>query len=499
MLTDSYLSVLYADACYSYPGPTTSFTFANGTFLELENIATIKTSFSGVNDGPSFYDVFCNTASVKGAVESNIALGAAFSPGAASTYPDPVISTGDSIVSGYYLDGEKYDDVAVLSLLAFESDSPVEFQTAVQNFFADAVAAGKKKLVIDLSANGGGYILQGFDLFRQLFPHIVQEDYTRFRESKYLLDIAHILSDSIPDDFDPKTATPAMIENYEVFYNYRYDYNFTGQPFETFEDKFSPRVYKGDDYTQLIRWNFNDPLTTSDPTYGFGTDITGYGSRTNFKQPFAAEDIIMLYDGYCASTCTLFSELMRIQAGVKSIAMGGRPNKNPIQGIGGIKGAQILSFNSIMSSAQQAIAQSSDPKKIATLKELTDLPMARSIASGANVRDNILPDNVDDGLPAQFVIEEADCRLFYTLDMVNDVRAMWKGAADAAWNGAKCVAGKGLGKKAAKPARRDNIKMKSNHEVRREMAGRRGIFERMERTKEVDPLFRVKYGGKVIV
>jgi hypothetical protein len=460
----------------------------------------VKGDFTGVTDGPSFYEVFCNSTSPSSPAESKKAMGAAASPIIAPGYPAPVVTTNDSIVSGYYLDGEGYDDVAVISLLAFESESPVEFQMVAQKFFADAVTAGKKKLVVDLSANGGGYILQGFDLFRQLFPHIIQKDYTRFRESKYFLDIAQILSDAIPADYNPDTASEQLIEDYEVFFNYRYDYNFTEQPFETFEDKFAPRQYKGDSYTQLIRWNFNDPLTTSNSTYGFGTDVTGYGSRTNFTQPFAAEDIIMLYDGYCASTCTIFSELMRIQAGVRSIAMGGRPNANPIQGVGGIKGAQILAFSDVQFEAQQAIAQTTDQGKIATLNELTGLPVARSLSTGLNVRDNILPDHVDDGLPAQYVVEEADCRLFYTLDMVNDVRALWKGAADAAWNGAKCVAGKGLAKRDGEinTVRRDNIKMKSTFEAKREMAGRREIFERMEKAKGVDPQFRMKYGGKAI-
>lgn len=154
------------------------------------------------------------------------------------------------------------------------------------------------------------------------------------------------------------------------------------------EKKLLPRclVYKGDLYTQLIRWNFNDPLTTSNSTYGFGTNITGYGDRANFTQPFAAENIIMLYDGYCASTCTIFSELMRIQGGVKSIAMGGRPNTNPIQGVGGIKGAQILAFSDIQSYAQQTINQTTAAGRISTSVDLPPYPwaavQARALMSG---------------------------------------------------------------------------------------------------------------------
>ena len=81
---------------------------------------------------------------------------------------------------------------------------------------------------------------------------------------------------------------------------------------------------------------------------------------------------------------------MRIQAGVKSIAMGGPPNTNPIQGVGGIKGAQILEVDDVQYEHQQAIAQTTDVGKIATLKEFTGLPVARSLSTGLNVRDNIL-------------------------------------------------------------------------------------------------------------
>jgi hypothetical protein len=42
-------------------------------------------------------------------------------------YSTPVIITNNSVVSGYYLDGEGYKDVAVLNLLAFESESYIEF------------------------------------------------------------------------------------------------------------------------------------------------------------------------------------------------------------------------------------------------------------------------------------------------------------------------------------------------------------------------------------
>lgn len=423
-------------------------------------------------DGPSFYQKFCTPPT------GSIQAADVVTPG----YPPPIESTGDSIVSGYYLDGEGFEDVAVISVLAFESDSPVEFQTVAQKIFADAVRDGKTKLVIDLSSNGGGYILQGYDLFRQLFPDIIQDGFSRLRESDSFLAVTKVFSDFIPDDYDPNTATEDQISVYETFMNYRYDYNLTNQPFESFAAKFGPHPLRGDEFTSLLRWNLDDPLTTSNETFGLGTDITGYGSRKNFTQPFKAENIIMLMDTYCASTCTLFAEFMRIQAGVKTIAMGGRPKAGPIQGVGGIKGAQILSWSAINSWAQFALQiGTATPEEKIALESLTTLPISRSTSSGINIRDNILRDNVNDGLPAQFAYEAADCRLYYTLPMITDVTALWKSATSAAFNGGKCASG-GLSKR----------------DVQVEERAIPNVGEVVRRTLTKDPLWESRPSRKVI-
>jgi hypothetical protein len=100
-----------------------------------------------------------------------------------------------------------------------------------------------------------------------------------------------------------------------------------------------------------VRWDLSDPLTLLNSG---GINVTGYGNRTGFKQPFEAENIVMVYDGYCASTCTIFSEMMRQQAGVKAIAFGGRSNKDIIQAVGGVKGANNFPWTTIIQMAQTA-------------------------------------------------------------------------------------------------------------------------------------------------
>lgn len=419
-----------------YQGANTTITFADGEDLTLENKANVIGDMTGVTDGPSFYKKFCTPQPAQKAAKKAAAVAKQL-PG----YPKPVISTTDGVVSGYYLTGEGLEHVAVIVLTSFEPRSPAEFQAVTQDFLEEAKAAGKTKLVVDFQVNGGGYILLGYDFFRQLFPQVQEDGYSRWKENGGFNAMSRIFSDAVKDLDPANSADGALINLYESWFNYRYDLNLTLDKFSTFEDKFAPQVHKDTPYTSLMRWNLNDPLTTVNATFGMGIEISGYGTRKNLTQHFKAEDIVLLYDGVCASTCTLASEMLRIQGGVKSVAFGGRPREGPIQGVGGVKGSQVLQFSNILDYAQQAAELTKDPKQLAELNRYTDLPLQRSSAAAVNVRDQILRDNVNDGLPAQFVAENADCRLYWTAPMISDVSEIWKAAANSAFNGAKCANG----------------------------------------------------------
>ena len=121
--------------------------------------------------------------------------------------------------------------------------------------------------------------------------------------------------------------------------------------------------------------------------------------------------------------------------------MGGHPNKNAIQAIGGTKGTNNYAYSYILYLAGLALDYGTPEENLTALTAYTSLPDDRSTDTSLNVRDNILPDHLKDGLPAQFIYEEADCRLFYEPQMITDVKAIWKKAADAAWGKGKCIAG----------------------------------------------------------
>ena len=458
-----------------YPGATTTLGFANGTNSTVTNFARVLIPFDGINSGEDLYRLWFTVPSdlsLYNGVFNNVTTAANTTATASATasatssatptstpapgYPPPVIRQENNLIGGYYLDGEDYSDVAVLSVPSFVGlgSAEVSFQEVGEQFIADAVAAGKTKLIIDVSANGGGTILQGYDLFKQLFPSILPYGATRFRAFESTNLIGEKFSEiaaGVPRTLDTDNETLAYLnsEIVSAVFNYRTDVDINYENFDSWPDKFGPQAHYGDNFTNIIRWNLSDVLT---PYNSGGIVIHGYGNLSNYTtQPFAAEDIIIVYDGYCASTCTIFSELMRQQAGIKTIAMGGRSNKDIIQAVGGVKGTNDYPIDYI----QELVA---DVYDFSTAQEQADYnntelalyddatPFYRSgigTSRNVNFRDGIRQgDTSADQLPLQFVYETADCRIFYTKEMVIDVTAIWKAAADSTWLGTnRCVVG----------------------------------------------------------
>jgi hypothetical protein len=143
---------------------------------------------------------------------------------------------------------------------------------------------------------------------------------------------------------------------------------------------------------------------------------------------------------------------MTKQAGVKTIALGGRSNNEPMQAVGGVKGTNNFQWSYIQQQAVQAVYLADSTKKAefnATLgKYMDDTAFFRTVnVPGVNSRDGLAL-NDDSGVALQFLYEEADCRLYYTPEMTVDITAVWKAAADAQWgDSSKCVGHSGYAKR----------------------------------------------------
>ncbi len=455
--------------------------------------------FNGITDGDSLYNLWF-TGGQQTAAEATPSSSATPTPSVTAAasgipapgYPPPVYRESHNLIGGYYLEDD-YVDVAVLSVPSFVGidNAQLPFQQTAENFIAAAKAAGKKKLVIDISANGGGTILLGYDLYKILFPndvdHAAADRFRAFESTDIIGQEFSKACEDIPRVFVPDDGNQTLLNLEETYvsstFNYQTDLDVNSQNFPSWPAKFGP-VYdpKGENYTNLMRWNLSDVLT---PYNSGGIYIHGYGPLSNYtEQPFAAEDIIVVSDGYCASTCTIFSELMRQRAGVKYISLGGRARDGITQAVGGVKGTNDLPWDYIQSLAQLVITNLTTPAEAAQLNKTQlgeywgEAPFLRLAPGGAmnvNFRDGIrdadLPNAQD--VPLQFVYEAADCRILYTKEMTYDVTAIWKAAADTAFNGnSHCIAGSigGYGKMAKRsPTIEDRALSRKMHQWRRSL------------------------------
>jgi hypothetical protein len=319
---------------FGFASDSTTYSFSNGTTLTMPNLAILAEPFDGVVDGATLFNLLEvpeSPTSVSGSDdgadsgETNDATPLTSSTiSTVSGYPTPIVLHPSGYTGGYFLNDSK---VAVLAMTAFADPTESEEgnllqQKVIRQFLAACKAAGMLKLIVDLQGNGGGHIESGYDAFKQLFPTIEPFGATRFRHTPF----AEYIS---------------MLSSTDGVYNYTDHIEYQVQAvldvdlekFPNYQDFMGPDLIYGDNFTSLMRYNL------SDPTIQLPFVISGYYNNTNIApQLFAAEDIVMILDGSCGSTCALFSQFMKSQAGVRSIAVGGRPQQAPMQGVAGSKG-----------------------------------------------------------------------------------------------------------------------------------------------------------------
>jgi hypothetical protein len=361
-------------AGFVYPGPTTTLSFANGTNVTNENFARAVVSMHGVESGADMYRKFLspspedyrNALEMKDLTDEMEGSGTRFPYHKPSTqvddappsrlhtqampavgYPTPIVRHRLGFSAGYYMEGPGFEDVAVLAVTSFLAAR--DLQKTNSDFIAAARAANKTKLIIDVSANGGGYGSQAYDLFKQLFPSIDPYDATRVRAHESM----DLLGQIYPGPINGSDPIAAQLANVQI-YNYHKDLDSNKKKFTSWKQKYGPHPQGpgNDSFTSLIRWDLSDPYL-----HDIGDIwVTGYGDRSNMtSQPFQPQNIVLVTDGYCASTCALLSEFLRQETGVQTISLGGRPSHQPMQSVGGTKGGQVLTWKEVFAAVEGAI------------------------------------------------------------------------------------------------------------------------------------------------
>lgn len=378
-------------------------------------------------------------------------------------YPKPAVLHSQNSISGYLLDDPDHQDTAVLAILDFFpvlgsamagsrfniTDYILEARDVMAKFVHAAKADGRTRLIIDMSGNTGGAVLLSHEIYRLLYPQGDLSIYDRYR---------------LNEAFEAAAAAA----DYEVFLSelitsFR-PQGPDGDIIDTAEEFIGPYTAGGQNVTAPFRRDLSTP-------WAYKTWINGFepvSSLTTIDTaPFDPENITIITDGICASACASFVEFLTRNHGIRTIAFGGRPGKQPMQAIGGVRGTILTTYTDLRTRfaifTNRAFAsRSATPARLRALSDAVawtpsfhkpplmplaggkgDAPLGLGIGK-VNERNGYAVDDLD-GVPLHFKYDAAHCRLFYTQRMATDITETWRRAADVTWRGAKCVEGSATG------------------------------------------------------
>ncbi|OAP57019.1 hypothetical protein AYL99_09131 [Fonsecaea erecta] len=432
-------------------GSSVAVEFKNGTQASFPITAVLLYDFTDVVDGESFYQTFCN-ATVKAMASASASATATAQPTATAApdpedalpfYPTAVAITDDGTLAGYFLDDEP--SVAILAIHAMSNDG-VSSQQTLAHFLQQCRQENKTHLIVDLSQNGGGLIELSYDIFKQLFPTIQPYLGAQLRAQEQVNILGEFYTPIVQQarqqgDLDTTDmTTPIFQGEYSTFDSSTF-YNDSGLPFPSWADYYGPVQVHGDNFAHQYQLNLSD-VGYDERT----SSMIPFGYANNSKiapQPFLSENMVIFGDGYCGSSCTILTHLLKYQGKVKSIVIGGRPQTGPMQGIGGTKGCQVLPLPNILTAVdvfyQNASADAITAANKTGLKDLADQGptlLLRQDATIGAVEINLLnaiAQYDESQTPLQFVYEAADCRLWLQTAHITDVAAIWKTVAEQAW------------------------------------------------------------------
>ncbi|KLU86097.1 hypothetical protein MAPG_05116 [Magnaporthiopsis poae ATCC 64411] len=201
--------------------------------------------------------------------------------------------------------GSQYRDTCVLRVLTFSPDESLnvtdaqhrrEMRRLTRSLVKKCKDAGRTKLVIDFQSNPGGNFWAGLEMYRNLFPKSEAFQAIRWRATPALRHYSNALWGTVAeDDLWGRVRT----------------LKFTN--FSSSDEFFGPdKTVKQDDVTNRA---LVDGRTADDgdaTLMGFDAADTGAPQ----EPPFKPEDVIVVTDGSCSSTCAGITGLMTREVGV---------------------------------------------------------------------------------------------------------------------------------------------------------------------------------------
>ncbi|KAJ6529630.1 hypothetical protein B0H19DRAFT_1332693 [Mycena capillaripes] len=183
--------------------------------------------------------------------------------------------------------------------------------------------AGVKHILIDISGNRGGYVAAGAVAIWSLFP---TDLYPGFPAVSRNHDLARQESVAEATSQNPTS---------EYFYGLYRDLNYNlFKNNSQFMETPIPQTING------IADAFSHPFFDD---FGTASDLTNFTAP-----PFDAVDLVMISNGVCASTCSIFSSYLFQKHNVRSAVFSGPPTAATAQFDAGVKGSEITDQASML-------------------------------------------------------------------------------------------------------------------------------------------------------
>ncbi|KAK5659420.1 hypothetical protein OQA88_621 [Cercophora sp. LCS_1] len=410
---------------------TTTVAFRNKTVRTFTNTAFVRANLTNADSAASLYREY-------GLGNGQVPLGWGFFKRfhqdnytvSWNGYPRPVNQTPNGDAAGFLSTSNKLKDVAVLAIPSFvPAINPFDILSNLNPEWhlwnmtiatlTQARAQGRTKLILDLQTNGGGFMPSWAVVYLALFPPGASS-FPFLWQVRVHPQLAWLVSSFTK-------ATPSADWPWIFRDSLRYTHP-NGTRYSSFAEWFGTPTAN---LTPPALLNLTRALDGSFYPHALPLPWT--------EPPFQAEDITILTDGNCGSACAVFVTVLTHVHGIRTVVVGGRPRKQPMQAVGKVKGGPLADFGTWEGSVLGR--NYSVPESLELAKRgRPPLMMTNAGGTGFNLM-NMLDPNDKEGVPLQFRYEAARCRVFSTWEMARSMEALWEVVTGVAWGGGRCVEG----------------------------------------------------------
>ncbi|PBK91572.1 hypothetical protein ARMGADRAFT_1054240 [Armillaria gallica] len=237
--------------------------------------------------------------------------------------PTPQALNESYSVAQFYLLDDKI--TGVLALGSFSAQNFSTFQSSLLSGLNGLKSLGAKRLVVDVTNNGGGYICIAHWLHRIIIGPKKSTEPQAGLDSKIRAGpLAQLIVKNILDGADPEEL---------LSYGPQQWTNASHVPFPADYDWLSP----------VVKMSINGRADAFSPR--LGQECQPFSEEPPAEPLFKSSEVVIVSNGRCASSCSLFSITMSKLDGVKTVVVGGK--KDTPQEYCGTVGGQSTDFSTI--------------------------------------------------------------------------------------------------------------------------------------------------------